>query len=49
MIATLACGISAKLDLSDSFKLANLAAGIVISKLGTVPIKGEELLDEIEG
>jgi len=49
VIATLACGISAKLDLSDSFKLANLAAGIVISKLGTVPIKGEELLEEIEG
>ena len=28
--------------------MANLAAGIVISKLGTVPIKGEELLDELE-
>jgi D-beta-D-heptose 7-phosphate kinase/D-beta-D-heptose 1-phosphate adenosyltransferase len=48
VIATLACGISTKIDLSDSFKLANLAAGIVISKLGTVPIKGEELLEEIE-
>ena len=48
VIATLASCLMEKLDLSDSFKLANLAAGIVISKLGTVPIKGEELLDELE-
>jgi len=48
VISTLAYCIIAKLNLSDSFKLANLAAGIVISKLGTVPIKSEELLDEIE-
>ena len=48
VIAILASCIIAKLDLSDSFKLANLAAGIVISKLGTVPINSEELLDEME-
>ena len=48
VIATLASCIIANLDLSDSFKLANLAAGIVISKLGTVPISREELLDEME-
>ena len=48
VIATLAACIIAKLDFADSFKLANLAAGIVISKLGTVPIKNQELLDEIE-
>ena len=48
VIATLASCIIEKLDLSDCFKLANLAAGIVISKLGTVPIRVEELLDELE-
>jgi D-beta-D-heptose 7-phosphate kinase / D-beta-D-heptose 1-phosphate adenosyltransferase len=48
VIATLATCIMEKLDLSDCFKLANLAAGIVISKLGTVPINGGELLDELE-
>ncbi len=37
-----------KINFSDCFHLANLAAGIVISKLGTAPINNQELIDEIE-
>ena len=48
VIATLAACIMAKVGFEESFKLANLAAGIVISKLGTAPISNAELIDEIE-
>ena len=35
-------------SIDDSFKLANLSAGIVIEKIGTMPIKGIELLEELQ-
>ncbi len=42
-IATLAAGIAAGLDPHDSAVLANLAAGIIVGKTGTVPIHRDEL------
>lgn len=44
VLATIAAGLAAGLDLHDALRLANLAAGIVIGKVGTVPISREELM-----
>ncbi|MBP7184450.1 MAG: carbohydrate kinase [Saprospiraceae bacterium] len=43
VIATLAVGIAANLDIPTSIKIANEAAGIVCSKLGVIPINIIEL------
>ena len=43
-IATLGAAVAASLDLHDAVRLANLAAGIVIRKVGTAPVTREELL-----
>jgi D-beta-D-heptose 7-phosphate kinase/D-beta-D-heptose 1-phosphate adenosyltransferase len=47
VIATLAAGMAAGLSHAEALHLANLAAGIVVGKLGTVPIRQEELLAEL--
>ena len=47
VIATLAAGMMAGLAHHDALHLANLAAGIVVGKVGTVPISQEELLAEL--
>lgn len=47
VIATLAAGLTHGLDYSQSFELANIAAGIVVGKVGTVPISRDELLAEL--
>jgi len=44
VIATMAAAVAAGLSLHGAIRLANLAAGIVIRKIGTVPISREELL-----
>ena len=44
VIATLAAAAAAKLDLESAIQLANLAAGIVVSRVGTVPIDRANLL-----
>jgi D-beta-D-heptose 7-phosphate kinase/D-beta-D-heptose 1-phosphate adenosyltransferase len=44
VIATLAAAFVSGLDLQDCAHLANAAAGIVIGKVGTVAISGDELL-----
>jgi D-beta-D-heptose 7-phosphate kinase / D-beta-D-heptose 1-phosphate adenosyltransferase len=44
VVATVAAATAAGLGLHDAIRLANLAAGTVISKVGTVPITREELL-----
>ncbi|MGB4334391.1 MAG: D-glycero-beta-D-manno-heptose-7-phosphate kinase [Chromatiaceae bacterium] len=49
VIATFAAGLAAGLDASDTAHLANLAAGVVVGKVGTVPITGPELLAAISG
>lgn len=47
VIATLAAGLMAGLERKDALHLANLAAGVVVGKVGTAPIKYEELLREL--
>jgi len=44
VIATLAAGLAAGLKMETAVELANLAAGIVVGKMGTVPIAGHELV-----
>ena len=44
VIATLTASIIANLPIKDSLELANLAAGIVVRQLGTMPISLNELL-----
>ena len=47
VISTLAAGMSHGLDHVEALQLANIAAGIVVGKVGTVPITREELLHEL--
>ena len=49
VIATFAAGLAANLALDDTAHLANLAAGVVVGKVGTVPITRDELLAAISG
>lgn len=49
VIATFAAGLAAGLGYVDAAHLANLAAGIVVGKLGTASIRAEELLAAISG
>jgi D-beta-D-heptose 7-phosphate kinase / D-beta-D-heptose 1-phosphate adenosyltransferase len=44
VIATLALGIAGKLPIESAAQLANIAAGIVVSKVGTVPIQRHEMI-----
>ncbi len=46
-IATLGAAVAAGLHLHDALRLANLAAGIVIGKVGTAAIMKEELLASV--
>lgn len=47
VIATLAAGLAHGLNHRQAFELANIAAGIVVGKVGTVPVSREELLAEL--
>lgn len=47
VIATLTAGLVAGLTHREALHLANLAAGVVVGKLGTVPVTREELLAEL--
>lgn len=47
VIATLAAGLIHDLSPLQSLELANIAAGVVVGKLGTVPITQAELLDAL--
>jgi D-beta-D-heptose 7-phosphate kinase/D-beta-D-heptose 1-phosphate adenosyltransferase len=44
VIATLALARASNLDIETSLALANMAAGIVVGKVGTVPVNRDELL-----
>ena len=48
VIATMSLGLGSGLDLIESAKLANLAAGIVVGKIGTQPISLTELRASLE-
>ncbi len=47
MIATLAAGLVHGLSPLESLQLANLAAGIVVGKVGTIPITQEDLIEAL--
>ena len=47
VIATLAAGLAGGLQIETSVELANLAAGIVVSKVGTVPVAAHELISAL--
>lgn len=47
VIATLAAGLMHGLNHRQAFELANIAAGIVVGKVGTVPVTREELVAEL--
>lgn len=49
VIATLGAGLACGLELEDAVKLANIAAGVIVGKTGTVAITSKELLHEISG
>lgn len=48
VIATLAAGLVGGLSRVEALRLANMAAGIVVGKVGTVPIQKAELLAMVE-
>ena len=49
VVATLATAMGAGFDILEAVKLANTAAGIVVSKIGTAPITLEELKKVLKG
>ncbi len=52
VVATLALALAAGLSMADSARLANVAAGVVVGEVGTVPITREQMktrFREIEG
>jgi len=44
VIATLALALASRIPVESAVQLANVAAGVVVGKVGTVPIQREELL-----
>ncbi|MFO7962483.1 MAG: bifunctional D-glycero-beta-D-manno-heptose-7-phosphate kinase/D-glycero-beta-D-manno-heptose 1-phosphate adenylyltransferase HldE [Desulfobacterales bacterium] len=49
VIATAALAVGAGIDMESAARLANIAAGIVVGKLGTRPIRSEELRQAFYG
>jgi len=45
--ATLAAGVAARLDLSVAVRLANIAAGVVVGKIGTAVVREADLLSAL--
>ncbi len=47
VIATLAASLAGGLSVEAAVELANIAAGIVVAKLGTVPVAAHEIVSEL--
>ena len=47
VIATLAAALAGGLQLASALELANLAAGIVVAKVGTVPVTAAEIVAQL--
>ena len=47
VISTISLALSSGIEMGEAVRLANLAAGVVISKVGTVAISAEELIRSI--
>lgn len=48
VIATLAASLAVGADLAQAAGLANIAGSIVVAKVGTAPIRAQELIDALE-
>ena len=48
MIATLTLALASGADWVTAARLANAAAGIAVTKMGTATVSGSELLDALE-
>lgn len=44
VIATLAAAVASKISYPDAVELANIAAGIVVGKIGSQPVNLDELI-----
>lgn len=49
VVATVAAGLGAGMSLADAAQLANVAAGIVVGKVGTAVVRRDELADALGG
>jgi D-beta-D-heptose 7-phosphate kinase/D-beta-D-heptose 1-phosphate adenosyltransferase len=49
VIATVAAALAAGADIVSAAKLANMAGGIVVAKVGTAPVRHEELAERLGG
>lgn len=49
VIATMAAAMAAGADTAGAAKLANIAGGIAVSKVGTTPVRADEILAVLEG
>lgn len=47
VLALLACGVAGGLPLADAARLANIAAGIAVAKLGTSAVSSAEIIDAV--
>lgn len=47
VIATLAAGLAGGLRVESAVELANIAAGVVVAKLGTVPVAAHEIVAQL--
>lgn len=48
VMAVLAASIAAQLPIEDAVRLANVAGGVVVGKVGTSPIERTELIDAVD-
>ena len=48
VVATLSICLSIGLSISEAMKIANIAAGIVVKKIGTATLTAEELIQNCE-
>lgn len=49
VIATLAAALAGGATMEQAARLANIAGGIAVSKVGTTPVRMQEILDGLEG
>ena len=47
VIATTAAGLASGAQLADAARIANIAAGVVVGKVGTAPIRASELIENL--
>ncbi len=47
VISSTTLGLTSGMTLEEAVILGNVAAGVVISKVGTVPVTAEELIEKV--